>query len=212
MTVVSHFMLAMLTHPHVLHRAQLEMDSIVGPSRLPTFSDRPHLPYLENIMSEVLRWGVPVPLGLPHRLMEDDVYRGMVIPKGTLVFANIWNMLRDEELYPNAEAFNPDRYDEPAPKHLNLSGEEEREWRKRRDPRNVVFGFGRRVCPGAHLIEESLWVVMAGMVATLDLKWCRDVRGREVRERVTFDNSVFRCVFSSFLSRELLFPLFSLFD
>lgn len=28
--------------------------------------------------------------GLPHRLMEDDVYNGMFIPKGSLVFANIW--------------------------------------------------------------------------------------------------------------------------
>ncbi len=28
--------------------------------------------------------------GLPHRLMEDDVYKGMFIPKGSLVFGNIW--------------------------------------------------------------------------------------------------------------------------
>ena len=31
-----------------------------------------------------------VVLGLPHRLMEDDVYKGMFIPKGSLVFGNIW--------------------------------------------------------------------------------------------------------------------------
>jgi hypothetical protein len=28
--------------------------------------------------------------GLPHRLMEDDVYKGMYIPKGSLIFGNIW--------------------------------------------------------------------------------------------------------------------------
>ena len=27
---------------------------------------------------------------LPHRLMEDDVYKDMQIPKGSLVFGNIW--------------------------------------------------------------------------------------------------------------------------
>jgi len=27
---------------------------------------------------------------LPHRLMEDDIYEGMHIPKGSLVFGNIW--------------------------------------------------------------------------------------------------------------------------
>ena len=93
MTVVSHFMLAMLTHPSVLAKAQKEMDSVVGSSRLPTFEDRASLPYLECVMSEVLRWGVPVPMGLPHRLMEDDVYNGMFLPKGTLVFANVWYAL-----------------------------------------------------------------------------------------------------------------------
>jgi hypothetical protein len=36
-------------------------------------------------MSEVYRWGVPVPLNLPHRVTEDDVYNGQWIPKGSLV-------------------------------------------------------------------------------------------------------------------------------
>lgn len=30
-----------------------------------------------------------VPLGMPHRLMEDDVYRGFHVPEGTNVLANI---------------------------------------------------------------------------------------------------------------------------
>ena len=131
--------------------------------------------------------------------MQDDVYKGQFIPAGTLVFANIWNMLRDEELYPNADAFIPERYSEPAPKHLGFTTEEEeREWRRKRDPRGYVFGFGRRVCPGAHLIEESLWIVMAMVVATLELGWGRDERGRVRRERVSFDNAVFRCVLLSY--------------
>lgn len=35
------------------------------------------------------RWNPPVPLGLPHRVMEDDVYKGHHIPKGATVIANI---------------------------------------------------------------------------------------------------------------------------
>ena len=102
LTAIQHFLLALLTRPDVLRTAQLEMDRVLGshsasPSsnshshlKLPTFEDRPSLPYLESLMSEVLRWGVPVPLGLPHRLMEDDVYEGWVVRRGSLVFANIW--------------------------------------------------------------------------------------------------------------------------
>lgn len=63
---------------------------------------------VDAILNETYRWGVPVPLGervadtsacmrsadpvvrlhlpgLPHRLMEDDIYRGMHIPKGSMV-------------------------------------------------------------------------------------------------------------------------------
>lgn len=49
------FVLAMLKHPDVQRRAQLEIDSIVGPNRLPNFSDIPRLPYLSAVVKEVLR-------------------------------------------------------------------------------------------------------------------------------------------------------------
>ncbi|KAI0343875.1 cytochrome P450 [Trametopsis cervina] len=187
-TVVTHFMHAMLTHPDVLSKVQAEMDAVTGNgARLPTFEDREALPYLEAVMSEVLRWGVPVPLGLPHRLMEDDVYNDMFIPKGTLVFANIWNMLRNEDLYPNADAFLPSRF-LVSPTSVPLTPAQ----KKALDPRTYVFGFGRRICPGMHLIEESLWIVMATMVATLDLKNPVDERGRERRPKVRYENAVFR--------------------
>ena len=69
-TVVQHFLLAMITHPECFKKAQKEIDTVVGRDRLPTFEDRPSLPYLECIMSEVLRWGVPVPLGEPRRSVQ----------------------------------------------------------------------------------------------------------------------------------------------
>ncbi|EPT04818.1 hypothetical protein FOMPIDRAFT_1112479 [Fomitopsis schrenkii] len=182
MTVVSHFILAMILHPEVLARVQEEIDTVVGSGRLPTFSDRASLPYLESVMSETLRWGVPVPLALPHRLMEDDTYNGYHIPKGTLVFGNVWNMVRNPELYPDPEAFHPERFLVPADE---LTA-------KRRDPRNYVFGFGRRRCPGLHLIEQSLWIVMACMVATLDISKAIDDNGDVIEPKISFDNSVFR--------------------
>lgn len=173
----------MITHPAVFKKAQHELDTVVGTDRLPTFDDRPNLPYLECIVSEVLRWGVPVPLGLPHRLMEDNVYNGRHIARGTLVFANIWNMLRDAAVYPDPHAFVPERYEAPVADEAAA---------RRRDPRTYVFGFGRRRCPGLHLIDESLWIVMATMIATTDVAMEVDENGSVVRPDVSFDNSVFR--------------------
>ena len=43
-------------HPNVQAKAQAELDACLGTSddaRLPTFADRPQLPYLEHILWEV---------------------------------------------------------------------------------------------------------------------------------------------------------------
>lgn len=83
-----HFFYEMIQHPEILAKAQKEIDAVVGTSRLPTFSDRPNLPYINAIVLETLRIASPVPLGLPRRITEDNVYKNMFIPKGTLVFGN----------------------------------------------------------------------------------------------------------------------------
>ena len=121
-------------------------------------------------------------LGLPHRVMQDDVYVDRFIPKGSLVFANIWAMLRDPDIFPEPERFDPERYLEKV----------DDETARRRDPRAFVFGFGRRRCPGAHLVESSVWLMLATMLAMLDIQKPRDKNGKEIDPDVKFENSVFR--------------------
>ncbi|KAL7282024.1 hypothetical protein ACG7TL_003491 [Trametes sanguinea] len=182
MTVIRHFLLLMELHPEVAAKAKTEIDSVVGTDRLPMFSDRPSLPYVDAIMSECLRWGTPVPLGLPHRLMEDDVYKGFYIPQGTLVFSNVWNMTRNPAVFPDPDAFVPERYFDGT-KYATTD---------KNDPRNFVFGFGRRRCPGSHLVESSLWIVMACVLATLDVSKETDAHGTPIEPKIVFENSVFR--------------------
>lgn len=182
-TNVSHFLLAMMAHPEVLAKAQKEIDRVVGSDRLPTFEDRPFLPYVDAILNETYRWGAAVPLSLPHRLMEDDIYRGMHIPKGSMVFGNIWAILRDEKIFADPSVFSPERYLE----------EVDAPTLKLRDPRNYVFGFGRRRCPGAHIAESSIWLLMASMLATLDISKPTDQSsGKPIEPTVEFDNPIFR--------------------
>ncbi|KAK7052512.1 cytochrome P450 [Favolaschia claudopus] len=181
-TVFCHFLLAMVLHPAALAKAQKEIDSVVGHDRLPTFSDRASLPFVEALLNEVYRWGVPVPLSLPHRSMEDDVYRGMFIPKGSLIFGNVWAITRDETLFPNASAFLPERYLEKMDPALA----------KKRDPRSYVFGFGRRRCPGANLVESSVWLLVTTVLATLDISKAKDDFGNPIEPKVDFNNAVFR--------------------
>lgn len=57
------FMLAMCLYPDVLRRAQAEIDAVVGRDRMPTFADRPHLPYIRALVKEVQRWRPVAPVG-----------------------------------------------------------------------------------------------------------------------------------------------------
>lgn len=82
--------MAMAMHPDVQAKAQAELDAVVGPNRLPEHSDRDALPYVNAVAKEALRWQNVVPLGVVHRSMADDEYRGYFLPKGTIVLPNVW--------------------------------------------------------------------------------------------------------------------------
>ena len=64
------FFLAMAKHPDVQEKAQAELDAVVGQDRLPEYADRASLPYIEAIISELLRWQPVLPLGF-----HDPSYR-----------------------------------------------------------------------------------------------------------------------------------------
>lgn len=76
--------------PEVQRKAQEEIDRVIGKDRLPTLADRPSLPYIDAIVKEVLRWHPVAPMGLPHTSTADDVCEGYFIPRGSMLFANVW--------------------------------------------------------------------------------------------------------------------------
>ena len=80
----------MVLSPDIQRKAQEELDKVVGFSRLPVYEDRENLPYINALCKEVLRWHPIIPLGVPHRVTEDDVFDGYFIPAGTLVLGNTW--------------------------------------------------------------------------------------------------------------------------
>lgn len=61
---ITTFFLAAVLHPDVQKKAQEEIDRVVGKDRLPSYTDRPNLPYVEAVMREALRWHPPVSLSM----------------------------------------------------------------------------------------------------------------------------------------------------
>ncbi|KAF9078735.1 cytochrome P450 1 [Rhodocollybia butyracea] len=180
MSSISSFLLAMTQHPDVQSKARAEIDRVIGRDRLPTFEDRSSLPYVESIYREVMRMHPPVPLGLFHLSTEDDFYRGYHIPKGCTVVANIWAMNRDPNTYPEPDKFIPERFlDSPSGPFMHINSVN-------------AFGFGRRVCAGRHMAENTVWLTIASVLATLDLRKTHDNEGNEVAIPGEFTRHFFR--------------------
>jgi cytochrome P450 len=59
-------MYAVTLHPETQAKAQAELDTVIGRSRLPEFRDRDSLPYVDALLKETLRWQVLSPVGKPR--------------------------------------------------------------------------------------------------------------------------------------------------
>ncbi|KAF8186283.1 OrdA protein [Pholiota molesta] len=152
------FYLAMTLFPDVQKKAQAEIDAVIGNGRLPSLSDLPQLPYVQAVVTEVLRWNSVAPTGVPHRPIEDGFIGGYFIPKGSLILVNLWNMLHDPETYPEPFEFRPERHIATPEKEAEL------------DPRKICFGFGRRICPGMYLAEASVFCCVAMSLAVFNVE------------------------------------------
>ncbi|KAH6906083.1 cytochrome P450 [Coprinopsis sp. MPI-PUGE-AT-0042] len=161
--------LALAMHPEVQKRAQKEVDAVVGTERVPSFEDLERLPYIQAVVKEVSRWHTVVPLGVPHAATNDDDLNGYRIPAGTLVITNNWAILHDPNVFEDPMEFKPERYLKDGKLNTDLL-----------DPMNVAFGYGRRICPGLHLSNAGLTMMVASMLAFFDIKQAIGADGKPV--------------------------------
>ncbi|KAL4883962.1 putative cytochrome P450 oxidoreductase OrdA-like protein [Aspergillus karnatakaensis] len=153
-STISSFFLAITIFPDVQKRAQEEIDSKIGRSRLPTIDDRDDLPYVDALVKEALRWHPVLPMGLPHRSMADDICNGYLVPKDSVILPNIWAFCHDPSEYKDPMTFNPERF-------LGATPE--------RDPHSLVFGFGRRICPGRVLADRTVFLAISQSLAAFTI-------------------------------------------
>ena len=62
--------MALVLFPQVQRRAQAELDDVVGRDRLPTFDDRPRLPYIVALCKELMRWQMVTPIGRIRSVLQ----------------------------------------------------------------------------------------------------------------------------------------------
>ncbi|KAL9069425.1 MAG: hypothetical protein Q9157_006163 [Trypethelium eluteriae] len=151
--------LHLAANPRVQDEAQEELMRVVGPHRLPTFADIRNLPYARACVKEMLRMNPILAPGIRHFADEDVVYKGHVIPKGTVLLANTAFLHFDPQRFKTPFEFVPERYLD----HTLHSAE----YAAMSDPYkrdHFTFSTGRRTCPGARLAENSLNLALASIL------------------------------------------------
>ncbi|KIJ48753.1 hypothetical protein M422DRAFT_28227 [Sphaerobolus stellatus SS14] len=171
------FMLAMARFPNAQRKAQEELDRVLGGVRLVEFEDQSELPYIAAVCKELLRWHPLLPQGAAHAALKEDVVGEYFIPKGTIVLGNTWALLHNEDDFgPDTDKFIPERFLNSVIRDPSVTG---------------AFGYGRRICPGRHMAENSLFIQIASILQVFDVSGPRDSTGKELPLEYEFKTGIF---------------------
>uniref|UniRef100_A0A8C4MD49 Cytochrome P450 2E1 n=1 Tax=Equus asinus asinus TaxID=83772 RepID=A0A8C4MD49_EQUAS len=156
-TTLRYGLLILLKHPEVEEKLHKEIDSVIGPSRIPAFKDRLEMPYMDAVVHEIQRFINLVPSNLPHVATQDTAFRGYVIPKGTVVIPTLDSLLYDNQEFPDAEKFKPEHF-------LNENG------KFKYSDHFKAFSAGKRVCVGEGLARMELFLFLTAILQHFNLK------------------------------------------
>ena len=99
----------------------------------------------------------------------------MKIPKGSAIILNTWGIHNDANRYADPEVFNPYRYQNQtqlASVYANSSDYQNRD--------HFGYGIGRRICPGIHLAERSLFLAVARILWAFTIQPKLDQTGNPI--------------------------------
>ena len=81
-------------------------------------------------------------------------------------------------MYPDPHTFTPDRFLKDDMLNPDIL-----------DPRDIAFGFGRRVCPGMSMAYDTLWIAITTVLACTEICLAKDSAGREIAVKEDFPSS-----------------------
>ncbi|XP_021357311.1 cytochrome P450 2J6-like isoform X2 [Mizuhopecten yessoensis] len=151
-TMIRWAIIYLIHNKPIQDKLRQEIETVIGTSRLPSHCDKPSMPYYEAFITEVFRMGNIAPLSVPHGAKKDIQFRGMLIPKGSVIMANLDSVMTDPGLFENPDRFQPERF---LGKDGKMNGKE----------RTVMaFSLGRRICLGESLARLELFLFLTSLL------------------------------------------------
>ncbi|XP_037088164.1 methyl farnesoate epoxidase-like [Pollicipes pollicipes] len=143
-------MLFLVLYPECQRRARAELAAVVGPGRLVTLEDQPHLPYTQALVAETLRRSSVLALGVLHRATADIPVAGYIVPKDAWLYINLYAIHHDVEYWGDPFNFRPERFIHDG--------------QFQPDTHLVPFSVGKRICMGESLGRTEQFLFLANIV------------------------------------------------
>ena len=143
-------------HPEATRRLHEEQDRVLrGETPTPQQLEK-EMPYLEMVLDEVLRLYPPAWIG-PRRVIREFEFGGCTVPEGAYLNYCSWASHRLPEVFPQPEAFIPERFTRE---------------RKAALPRGayVPFGGGSRICIGKRFGQTEVKLVATKLLQRLSVE------------------------------------------
>ncbi|KAI3927035.1 hypothetical protein MKW92_052140 [Papaver armeniacum] len=161
----------LLNNPHVLDKAKEEVDAHFGKKRRSTndaaaavvvdFDDISNLVYIQAIIKESMRLYPASPL-VERLSSQDCLVGGFHVPAGTRLWANVWKIQRDPNVWDDPLVFRPERFlSDGQNKMVDVRG---------RNYELLPFGAGRRICPGISFSLDLMQLVLARLILEFEMK------------------------------------------
>jgi cytochrome P450 len=111
---------------------------------------------------------------VPHAAKADDEINGYKIPAGSAIVLGVWMANNDPQLFNDPRVFDPARHD---PSLTIFEAATAADWKVRDQ---YTFGAGRRICPGMHVAEKTVFISIARILWAFNISKAKDSAGNEI--------------------------------
>ncbi|XP_060930117.1 cytochrome P450 3A40-like [Limanda limanda] len=150
------------TNPHIQKTLQKEIDETFPEECEPTYEGLMQMEYLDMVVNESMRL-YPIANRLERMTKVSVEVNGMTVPKGTVIMVPLYTLHRDPALWPEPEAFKPERFSKENKDNI--------------DPYAFLpFGAGPRNCIGMRFALLSMKLALVMVLQNFSFVTCKETQ------------------------------------